>query len=201
MGRGIVRAGALLAVAVLALGACSSPANTLEGRWRDAHQNVYEFQPAGNGAFTGEIVQGDTDVCLPAHIKVTGANGRYKGSEAYQTVVGGKCTGKSAGDGGIGLTVAADGKTVAVTHTPPGAVACTNCAPETWTKVPTAGGVPWLLILIVVLILLVAAGAYAVFWRRRHSRRPPPPGAGQFAPPPDYRFSAPPATPTSGSSE
>ncbi len=201
MGRVIARMGTLAVLAVLGLGACSSPSsNTPEGRWQDVHRNVYEFQSAGAGAFTGEIIQGDTDVCLPAHIKVTGADGRYSGSEAYQTVVSGKCTGKSAGNGGIGLTVAADGKTMAVTHTPPGAVTCTNCAAETWTKVPVAGGVPWLLILIVLLILLVVAGAYAVFWRRRHSRRPPPPGAGPIGPPPDYRLSAPPAMPTSGSS-
>jgi hypothetical protein len=204
LGRVVARIGALAVIGVLALGACSSgPVNTPEGRWRDAHQNIYEFKAAGSGAFTGEIIQGDTDVCLPAHIKVTGGNGRYSGSEAYQTVVGGKCTGTSAGTGGIGLTVAADGKTVAVTHTAPGAVGtCTNCQPETWTKVPAAGGVPWLLILIVVLVLLLAAGAYAVFWRRRHSRRPPPPGASGIVlpPPPDHRFSAPPTMPTSGSS-
>lgn len=67
-----------------------------------------EFKAASGGAYTGGVVQGHTDVCLPVHIRVTGGDGHYAGSEVYYVVPGAGTCGATTGTGRIALAIASE---------------------------------------------------------------------------------------------
>jgi hypothetical protein len=111
----------------------TSAGDPLSGDWRDGSGNIVQFTSSGAHSWTGEVTHGNTDVCLPLHIAVTGDGSHYQGTEAYYTGVWGDC-GSFKADGSIALAVEAGGTKLDVTTAGPGAQLCSNCAPTVWTK-------------------------------------------------------------------
>lgn len=111
----------------------TSASDPLSGDWKDTSGNTVQFTSTGAHSWAGQVTHGNTDVCLPLNIAVTGSGNRYTGTEAYYTGTWGDC-GTFKANGDIALVVGADGRTLDVTTAGPGAQLCSNCAPVVWTK-------------------------------------------------------------------
>lgn len=111
------------------------PAGTsdpISGKWLDNYGNVVEFQPDGTNSWIGEVIQGTSNICLPAHYRIAGSGTKYKGTEAfYKRSV--EC-GAYIGDGPFTLTLSPGGMSATVWSAPPGSGSCTNCGTFTWKK-------------------------------------------------------------------
>ncbi len=136
----VASAVALLAAAVATAGAAVADVgyatSSLAGSWDVGDGSIVQMVAAGPDSFTGELVGINKRFCLPLHIAVSavaGSPGQYSGTIAHYT-----CsppgTGPYAGDGGIVIAMAADGRTAQVILTPVPGTTCSNCQAETWTR-------------------------------------------------------------------
>jgi hypothetical protein len=131
-GAGAVAA-VLVTAIVVAIPSHAQPTRQLTGGWTDPAGTSYDFVATTSSIYTASQNVGEAPRChRPDDVKVTGKDGRYRGSiKLYSANTSETGCEPAIGVGTITINVAANDDTAQVTTSGEN---CVNCSTETWTR-------------------------------------------------------------------